>query len=500
MEKEIILRASGLRKTFGETKAVKSIDIEIYKGEIRGLIGENGSGKSTMVSMLAGVLTKDAGAITFLGKPYEPADQLDANRKGCSIIMQEMNTIEGLTVSENLFLGNEGEFFTGGFKNSSLMNTKAKTLLQEYGLVKINPANDIGYYSFEARKMIELVKAVYFTPKLFIVDETTTALSQNGRNKLYDIMKELKTKGNSVLFISHDLGEILELCDTITVFRDGELINTVDAKEVGESDLKRFMVGRDLNDQYYREDYGRPQLREVLLEVKNISIPNQINNVSFNLHKGEILGIGGLTDCGMHELGKVIYGALKNYQGKITLTSKGIQIKTIKQAIENGIAYVSKNRDEEALMLNASILDNICLVSLDDLKKVFHISKIKERQFAEEYSERLQVKMSSVRQFVSALSGGNKQKVSLAKWIAKDSNIFVLDCPTRGIDVTVKAAVYSLMYELINAGKSIIMISEEILELIGMCDRIIILKHGAVSGEIERKESLNEEEIIHYMI
>jgi ribose transport system ATP-binding protein len=464
------------------------------------LIGENGSGKSTTVSMLAGVLKKDAGAITFWGKPYEPSDQLDANLKGCSIIMQEMNTIEGLTVSENLFLGAEGQFFVSGFKNSRLMNDEAKKILQEYGLGDVNPANDIGYYSFEARKMIELVKAVYFNPKLFIVDETTTALSQNGRNKLYDIMKELKAKGNSVLFISHDLNEILALCDTITVFRDGELINTVDAKEVGESDLKRFMVGRDLNDQYYREDYGRPQAPDILLKIRNISVPKQIDNVSFDLHKGEILGIGGLTDCGMHELGKVICGARQNYQGTVTLTSKGIQIKTIKQAIENGIAYVSKNRDEEALMLNASILDNICLVSLDDLKRGFHISIKKERQFAAKYCERLQVKMNSVKQFVSALSGGNKQKVSLAKWIAKDSEIFVLDCPTRGIDVTVKAAVYSLMYELINAGKSIIMISEEILELIGMCDRIIILKHGAISGEIERKESLNEEEIIHYMI
>lgn len=500
MGKEILLSTKGLCKDFGPTRAVDHVDIEIYKGEIRGLIGENGSGKSTTASIFSGVYKSDAGEIDFFGKRYKPVDQVEASHRGCTIIMQEMNTIEGLAVSENMFLGNESEFIKGGLKNSKLMNAKAKQLLVQYGLGHINPGVDIGHYSFEERKMIELVKAVHNNPELFIVDETTTALSQKGRDQLYDVIKKRKSAGKSVLFISHDLIEVLDICDTITVFRDGKHISTVVTEEVTEADLKRLMVGRELGEKYYRGDYGNPISEEIVLKVENITVSGEVEQVSFELHKGEILGIGGLTDCGMHELGKVVFGAIRQHEGTVTLCKNGLEVKEIKQAIDNGIGYVSKNRDEEALMINSSIKDNICLISLDDLKRGIYISKKKERQLAKKFSEQLQVKMTSIEQYISALSGGNKQKVSIAKWLAKDSDIFVLDCPTRGIDVMVKATIYELMYELKMNGKSIVMISEELLELIGMCDRILILKHGKINGTVQRSEFLNEEEIIHYMI
>ncbi len=500
MGKEIILSLKGLCKTFGPTKALDDVSFDIYRGEIRGLIGENGSGKSTAMSVVTGIHRKDGGEMVFNGEEYNPADLLSANQSGISIIMQEMNTIEGLTVSENIFLGHEKDYLVFGFKNMGMMNAAAKKLLEEYGLDEIDPSLDIGHFSFEERKMIELVKAVNFEPQLFIVDETTTALSQDGREKLYGIMKRLKEEGRSVVFISHDLPEVLQWCDTITVLRDGKFIDTVEKSSVDEDDLKRLMVGRELGEKYYREDYEKFEGSEKVLEIKSITIPGVLHDISLDLHRGEILGIGGLTDCGMHELGKVIYGAEKNYSGKVILSGKNVEITDIKQAIDLGIGYVSKNRDQEALMLYSSIRDNICLVCLDDLERGIHISDKTEKSFSEEFSKRLQVKMTSVEQFISDLSGGNKQKVSVAKWLAKGSDILILDCPTRGIDVKVKAAIYELMEELKERGKSIIMISEELLELIGMCDRIVILKHGAISGDVERKKDMSEEELIDYMI
>ena len=500
MNKEKLLIGRGLCKTFGPTKAVDRVDIDISRGEIRGLIGENGSGKSTLMSVVTGTHSLDSGEILFNGGQYVPVDLLSANRAGISIIMQEMNTIEGLTVSENIFLGHEKKYLVFGFKNMGLMNTAARKLLTGYGLDGIDPTLDVGLFSFEERKMIELVKAVSFNPQLFIVDETTTALSQDGRLKLYGIMKRLRDEGKSVVFISHDLPEVLEWCDTITVLRDGRFIDTVDKNDVTEDDLKRLMVGRELGEKYYREDYEELQETEKVLDVRGINIPGILEDVSLELHRGEILGVGGLTDCGMHELGKVIFGAEKEHGGSVVLSGKNLEISGIKQAIDNGIGYVSKNRDQEALMLYSSIRDNICLVCLDDLKKGIHISNRKETGFSDEFSSRLQVKMTSVEQFISDLSGGNKQKVSIAKWVAKGSDILVLDCPTRGIDVKVKAAIYELMSELKRQGKSMIMISEELLELIGMCDRIVILKHGRIAGEVKRKKDMSEEELIHYMI
>lgn len=289
------------------------------------------------------------------------------------------------------------------------------------------------------------------------------------------------------------------MTDRISVLRDGVLIDTVNSSDVTEDDLKRLMVGRELNGRYYRTDYDTPVSKEVVLSIKNVSVPKEINNVSFELHKGEILGIGGLSECGMHEVGKAVFGASYYRSGDVILED-GTHIDSIPSAIRHSIAYVSKDRDNESLVVNDSICDNICLTSMDELSSKHVIFNNKLSEFAKKYADVVSVKMVDIGQFVSDLSGGNKQKVALARWLGKDSDILVLDSPTRGIDVKVKADIYALMSEMKKQGKSIILISEEILELLGMCDRILVMKEGSFSGEFMRNPNLTEEDFIAKMV
>ena len=497
---EIRLQVKNLCKSFGITKAVQNVSFDINKGEVHALIGENGSGKSTLTNMLTGIYTKDSGQFILDGKEIHPKNQVEANDEGVSIIVQELGTLDGLTVAENIFLGHEDRFVKFGIKNTNAMNKQANELLKKYGFERIKASDMVDDYNFEDRKLVEIVKATYFGPKIVVIDETTTALSQEGREELYKHMKRIRAEGNTVIFISHDLPEVLELSDTITILRDGVYIDTVKSKDVTEDDLKRLMVGREVTGDYYRADYGEKVSDEVVLSVKNVTVPGIIKDVNFDLHKGEILGFGGLSESGMHEVGKACFGASYDREGSVTL-SDGTAINDIPTAIAHSIAYTSKDRDNESVVMNQSIGDNICLPSLDSLSngaKILSGKKMKE--FSDKFAKEMSVKMVNTDQFVSNLSGGNKQKVVLARWIGKDSDILVLDSPTRGIDIKVKQDIYQLMDKMRKNGKSIIMISEEMAELIGMCDRIIIMKDGMVSGELERNPEMDENKLIAKMV
>lgn len=499
MEKKTLLVAEHIDKHFGITHAVNDVSLTIAAGEIRGLIGENGSGKSTFSQMLCGIYSIGGGTFTLDGQQLHIRNQVEANNAGISIIVQEMGTLSGLTVAENIFLGHEDPFMHHGIKDSRAMIREAQRLLDEYGFGRIKAGTMIDHYNFEDRKFIEIVKATYMKPKILVIDETTTALSQNGRLELYKIMDAIRADGRSVIFISHDLGEVLTHTDTVSILRDGEYIDTVNTKDVTEDDLKRLMVGREIGSAYYRTDYGIPVSNEVVLTVSDVTVPGEIEHVSFELHRGEILGFGGLSECGMHEVGKAIFGASWDRKGSVRLAD-GTEIKDIRTAIKHSIAYASKDRDNESIILNESIRNNVVLPSLDELAKNNILYGPKLTSFAEQYSVQMQTKMQSVGQFVSDLSGGNKQKVVLARWIGKNSDILVLDSPTRGIDVKVKQAIYALMQELKTNGKSIIMISEEIPELLGMSDRIFVMKNGKISGEFHRSPELNEEDLIQKMV
>lgn len=497
---EVRLEIQNLCKSFGITKAVQNVSFTVNKGEVHALIGENGSGKSTLTNMLTGIYSIDSGHFILDGKEIHPVNQVEANNEGVSIIVQELGTLSGLTVAENIFLGHEDRFVSHGIKNANAMIREAQTLLDQYGFDRIKAGDMVDDYNFEDRKLVEIVKATYFKPKIVVIDETTTALSQEGREELYKQMNRIRDEGNTIIFISHDLPEVLRMSDTITCLRDGVYIDTVKSSEIDEDGLKKLMVGREVTGDYYRSDYDEKVSDEVVLTVKNVTVPGQIRNVSFELHKGEILGFGGLSESGMHEVGKACFGASFDREGTVTLQD-GTQINDIPTAIKHSMAYTSKDRDNESVVMNQSIGDNICLPSLSSLTGALHLlSRGKMKAFADQFAKEMSVKMVDTDQFVSELSGGNKQKVVLARWIGKDSDILVLDSPTRGIDIKVKQDIYQLMNKMRKSGKSIIMISEELMELIGMCDRIIIMKDGEINGELNRSRDLDENSLIAKMV
>ncbi len=496
-ENKVLLRATDIDKQFGITHAVDHVSIDFYSHEIHALIGENGSGKSTFTNMLTGIYTLGGGSFALENKTIQVKNQVSANRLGIAIIVQEMGTLSGLTVAENIFLGEEDPFIHNGVKNTAAMNKKAQDLLDSYGFSRIRANAIIDTYNFEDRKLVEIVKSTYFDPKVLVVDETTTALNHSGRVELFKHMRRLRDLGSCVIFISHDLDEVLEMSDRVSVLRDGEYIDTVNAKDVTTDDLKKLMVGRELGEHYYRTDYGEKIPEEVAMKVENVSVGNEIHNISFELHKGEILGIGGLSECGMHEVGKACFGASFDRTGSVTLAD-GTQINDINTAINHSIAYASKDRDNESLLINDSIMDNITLPSMRDMGKVLSIKKLHE--FADKFAKEMSTKMVNVDQFVSELSGGNKQKVVLARWIGKGSDILILDSPTRGIDIKVKADIYALMDKMRKEGKSILMISEELPELMGMSDRILIMKEGEISGEFLRDPQITDTALIEKMI
>ena len=500
MSDKLLLHAEKIDKKFGVTHAVKEVSLDFYQGEIHALIGENGSGKSTFTNMLTGILPIGGGTFTLDGENVAPKNQVDANHHGIAIVVQEMGTLSGLTVAENMFLGDEDQFIKNGLKNTAAMNKKAQELLDSYGLDYIKATQSIDNYDFEDRKLVEIVKSTWFDPKILVVDETTTALSQKGRDKLFEVMNHVRDLGHCVIFISHDMAEVLNMSDRISILRDGDYITTVERSEVDEDKLKTLMVGREMDDHYYRTDYpdySQVQPGEVAVFVRNVSVPGELDDVSFELHKGEILGIGGLSECGMHEVGKAIFGASYDRTGTVELAD-GTQVNDINTAINHSIAYASKDRDNESLLIQDTIEDNITIPSMRDMGTFLSDKKLHD--FAQKYAEIMSTKMVGVDQYVSALSGGNKQKVVLARWLGKQSDILVLDSPTRGIDIKVKAAIYSLLEEMRNQNKAILIISEEIMELIGMCDRIYIMKDGKINGQLFRSPELSEQDLIAKMV
>lgn len=497
---EAMLRIIGINKTFVSTKAVNGVDLEIFKGEIRGLIGENGSGKSTLASIISGSLKPDSGIMYKNGQRYCPSSMLDARKKGVSILVQEVGTINNLTVSENIFLGKENTFSRFGIVSKKKMLAASRTILTKIKASHINPSEIINKISFEDRKLVEVAMAMHDEPDLLILDETTTALTQKGRDMVYEIINRMKENGKTVIFISHVLSEVEMVCDNVTILRDGQLIKTLCKEEISIDSMRELMVGRELTGHYYRSDFECKHEDEVVLKVENVSLGSTLQNVSLELHKGEILGVGGLTECGMHELCKIMFGVIKPDSGSVTVMPQNKVIKAAGDAVSNKIGYIPKDRECEGIMLLASIKDNITLMALDKLKRGFFITRRSENKLAKEQVDNLNIKIVSIDQLCIFLSGGNKQKVVIAKWLANDSQILIMDCPTRGIDVGVKAAIYDFMEELKTTGRSIIMVSEELPELLGMSDKIIILKDGKISGDFYRSADLNETSIIHKMI
>jgi len=499
-EKEVIVSVKGMNKTFVSTRAVVDMHLEIRQGEVRGLIGENGSGKSTLSSMIAGSLNPDSGEMWFLGKIYSPKSSVEGQNAGIAMMIQEAGTINGLSVAENIFMGNHGEVSTAGFVSKRKMINQSRKILELIGATEVMPEKIIDEYSFEDRKLIEIAKALHGNPEMLILDETTTALSQRGRDIIYKIIEKMKTERKAVLFISHDLEELRKVCDSVTIMRDGEYVSTLKGKDIRIDTMRQLMVGRELKEHYYRTDQKAQYGDEVVLSVENVSLDSRLQEVSLELHKGEILGIGGLTNCGMHDLGKVIYGLTKPDSGEVRAGKKRKLIKHAYDATACNMGYIPKDREKEGLMTTSSVSDNIVIMSYEKLKRKMLISRKSERGLVNEQVKKLRIKLASINQAVVYLSGGNKQKVVIGKWTANDAQIILMDCPTRGIDIGAKSAIYDLMEEFKKEGRSMIMISEELSELIGMADRVIIMKDGRISATLMRDEGLEEQKLIKSMI
>ena len=494
-----LIQVNKLSKHFGVTIALNEVTFEVPKGVICGLVGENGSGKSTFASILSGILEETKGEIFIEGELWKPGNVLEAQKNGVAMVVQETGTIENVTVAENIFLGQEMLFSNGVFISRKKMFAAAQVILDELEISSFNANTPTYRLDIQDRKLVEIAKAMYWKPKVFVVDETTTALSLTGRVLLYALMKKLTDNGTTVIFISHDLEELVEQCDIISVLRDGDFVGTLKKDEFDTDRLRQMMIGRSLEGDYYHAD-DEGYSDEVVLRADHITTLEDLLCFSLELHKGEVLGIGGLSDCGMHTLGKALFGTEKVLDGEVTL-GDGTVIKNTKTAIKHKMAYMSKNRDKESLALNATVKENIVSIA-HNMNKVLGpiVSFKKEAQYAQKQIDDLSIKCASENHLVSTLSGGNKQKIVFGKWIGVDSEILIMDCPTRGVDIGVKAAMYKLIYDMKKSGKSILLISEELPELIGMSDRIIIMRDGEIKAEIQRSEGLSEHKLINAML
>ena len=505
MKREVIVQVKNMNKYFGQVTALNNVSITVCRGEIQGLIGENGSGKSTISSIISGMQKADSGEMFYRGEKWNPLSMLNALELGVGMIVQENGTVPGITVAENIYLGETKQFQLFGQRNKfgpvrkKLLVKAAQEILDQIGASHIRADVVTGSLDLQDRKLIEIAKVAAKKPEVLIVDETTTALSQVGRDILYKIMADMQREKKAVIFITHDLDEIMSVCNSLSVLRDGRMIVTFDKSEFDEDRIKISMIGRELEGDYYRSDYDGSYEQDIVLEMKDVHLGNQVKDVSLALHKGEILGIGGLSHCGMHTLGKLLFGALKPSEGEVLI--HGMKMKNESAAMQQKVGYVAKDRDVESLCLNASIKDNIAVGGLEQiaLGKCLVLPNM-ETRYVEKQITDLQIKCIHMNQYVSTLSGGNKQKVVFGKWIGRGSDILVLDCPTRGVDIGVKQAMYQLLYQMKKEGKSIVIISEEMTELIGMSDRLIVMKDGKIMKEFERSQTLNEADIIKYMI
>ncbi len=468
-----MLKIEGLRKEFGATVALSGLDLEIGPGEVVGVIGENGAGKSTMMKLLSGVHQPTSGSFSWQGEPVKFKTPAEAMMAGISMVHQELNLIPTLSAEDNLFLGREAT--RSGSLDRAVMSRKAAALLSKVG-ANYDPKTLCEDLSIAEQQLVEIARALLLEAKLVIFDEPTAVLSQVETDRLLELIRELQQQNVSVLYVSHRLTEVLQVCSRIVVLRDSEKVADFIPDGHKESDLATLMVGRDLNDIYPT----KPQAQgETIFEVSGLESGKWAKNVSISVRKGEILGLAGLIGAGRTESCEAIVGLRPRTGGEMTLSEQRFAPKDYRQAIKEGISYVSEDRKGKGLVTSMSVEDNIHLASLDKA----YPGKSK-RQVAMEWIEKLGVKVAHPSLPMTALSGGNQQKVSIAKWLATDPQILILDEPTRGVDVGAKAEIYRLIANLATQGLTCIVISSEISELLGLCHRIVVMREGHVTGEL----------------
>jgi ABC-type sugar transport system ATPase subunit len=483
-----VLEMSSIRKSFAGNEVLHSVSFDVKEGEVHTLMGENGSGKSTLMKILMGIYPRDGGVINLFGEDVFFQNPREALSHGIAMIHQELFPVMDMEIAENIFMGREIRDKTGFLLDIKKTRAEAAKLLEGFNL-PLDPRTKMRNLSVAQQQLIEIIKAVSCNAKIVIMDEPTSAITDKEVDVLFDQIKRLRQRNVSIVYISHKMEEIFKISDRITVLRDGNLIGTKDASEIDNASLIKMMVGRDLTEVFPKKDVP---LGETVLRAENISLNEKLHDISFELKRGEILGIAGLVGAGRSELVETIFGLRKKTRGAVHINGKPVRINHPKHAIKNKIALITEDRKMTGLNLIAPVRDNITIVSIKDLSIHGLLDRKSETDCAEKFSQKLNIKTAGLEAKAQSLSGGNQQKVVIAKWLASESEIIIMDEPTRGIDVGAKRDIYLLMGELAARGTAIIMISSEMPELIGMCDRIIVLCEGKITGKFNRPDFSQE--------
>ena len=489
MDHPVILEMKGIVKSFGPVKALKGVDFDLRAGEVHALMGENGAGKSTLMKVLTGIYDANEGTIHYNQQEVVYSKPKEAMDAGIVIVHQELNMMNHLTVAQNIFIGRE-EVQSSFFINDASSIKKAKEL---FNLLKldINPTEKVGNLTVGKQQMVEIAKALSMDAKVIVFDEPTAALTESEINELFVIIDDLRSKGVGIIYISHRMDEIARITDRVTVMRDGEYVGTVNTKDTTKDEIISMMVGRAI----YEDPKAASTVAEdapVVLEVKNLCAGTAFKDVSFKLHMGEILGFSGLMGAGRTEVARLLFGADKKESGSIFVNGKEVTIHSPQDAIREGIGYLSEDRKRFGCIVDMTIANNTVMTNLDKYIKGGLIDDGAIVKVSDQFVQALRTKTPSSKQLVRNLSGGNQQKVVIAKWLEQNSDILIFDEPTRGIDVGAKSEIYTLMNELVAQGKSIIMISSELTEILRMSDRIVVMCEGRKTGELDISQATQE--------
>lgn len=483
---EPILTLKNVTKEYPGVLALDHMNLEIYPGEVHALMGENGAGKSTLIKVVSGAIKPNGGTIVYEGKEYPSMTPSLSKKLGIGVIYQEFNLVPELSVAENIFLGQK---LTNGLTiNRKLMNQKAKELMESFG-IDIDVTREVKSLTVAYQQLVEITKTISADVKVLIMDEPSAPLTNREIDAMFGIVRKLKEQGVAIIYISHRMEEIFALADRITVMRDGKYVGTRMADEIDQNGLIKMMVGRDLDEQYPVID---KEIGEVVLEVKDLSTESLLKNISFELRKGEILGLAGLVGAGRTETARAIFGADAKSSGEICVHGKKVEIHKPKDAIREGIALIPEDRKKHGALLDMTIRDNISFIVIKELSRAGFVDRNADRKMSEKYISELTIKTPTMEQLTRNLSGGNQQKVVLAKSLASDSDIIIFDEPTRGIDVGAKKEIYVLMNKLAQQGMAIVMISSEMQELLGMSDRILVMHEGEMMGELKKEDATQE--------
>lgn len=484
------IEMKGINKAFGGNPVLQNAGFVLADGEIHALMGENGAGKSTLMKILTGVYTRDAGTVTVNGKEVVYNNAQEAEKEGIVFIHQELNVLFDLTVEENMFLGKEihNRF---GVCNKKAMQKEVRRILDVLG-VNIKPEAKMDTLSVGQQQMIEIAKALMVDAQVIIMDEPTAALSQSETVTLFKVVRSLKQKGVSIVYISHRMEEIFELCDRITILRDGEYVGTKNIPETNMDEIVKMMIGREIGERYPERN---TKLGDVVFEVKNLNCPGVFKNVNFDVRAGEVLGVAGLMGAGRTEIMQSIFGNMPHVTGQIFMNGQEIQNKNPWDAMDNGIGFITEDRKIEGLMLEKSIMENISIANLGRISQKGVLNKKREQEMTKQGIEDLHIKCTGAQHACGNLSGGNQQKVVFAKWIFTEPKLLILDEPTRGVDIGAKKEIYSIINKLADKGVAIIMVSSELPEILGMSDRIMVVHEGKIGGFIDKNEA-NQENIM----